>query len=562
MRLRFNLLLPVVFVSLLSAAQEKPKAPTSDDLTIKSGVELVQVPVIVRRSGGHVTGLKSEDFTISQDGKQQKIAAFQEVHSQNTLQSKGGPNQFTNYGDNSEVQRITIIAIDTVNTPVLDQANLRLEVIKFLSEAAETGETFGLVALDRNGVHVLHDLTTDPSVLKQTVERLKNTHPAKEEVRADVLKDNVPLNASQNDSPDDLHDFMPAWQGMRDQQERASDFQNRSSRIDTLLVMQQIAQALAGLPGRKTLIWASSGFKFADGLFKTQGGLSRVFTGPSGDSLDQSLHTWELLNAANVAVYPIDARGMVNTAFQFMDTSKKESARYSDKEAARDSSRAVTDSFEEMAMQTGGKPCYGRTDLHNCIREAIEESHDYYILSFYVDKKNTTPGWHKINVKVSQSGKIRFRPGYLYSGINDSAAGKAAALNTDFSLALASPLSYTAVPFQGAFRQLDSGGGRKTVEFELMLPPSSITIDENDKNKMNLDIVAIVRGPGGKEMGKVSQKIERNLPAEGVTVIRAQGIRYKNKLELPPGSYGVWFVLRDNISAHVGSVVTSLKVTP
>ncbi|MCU1286437.1 MAG: hypothetical protein JWO13_2787 [Acidobacteriales bacterium] len=565
MRIHCPLLLcTLLLTAIFPASAQDSKAPAkADDITIKSGAELVEVPVIVRKGNAHVSGLKAEDFTLFQDGKQQKISAFQEVHTQGTVKTTGAPNQFTNYGIDNSVPRITIIAIDTVNTPVLDQANLKQEVIKFLSEAAETGEQFGLVALDRNGVHVLHDLTTDPSALKATVARLKNTSPVKEENRSNHLKEAAPTTASDPDLPEGQHDFLPQWGGMMDQQERTFDFQNRSTRIDTLLVMQQIAQALAGLPGRKTLIWASSGFQFADGMFKTEGGLNRVFTGPSNSSLDQGLRTWEVLNAANVAVYPIDARGMVNTAFQFMDTSVKESARYADKESIRDASRAVTNTFDEMAMQTGGKPCYGRTDMHNCIREAIEESHDYYIVSFYVDKKSTTPGWHKINVKLSQGGgKIRFRPGYLYTGIKDSAAAKAASLNTDYSLALSSPMSYTAVPFQGTFKQINSNGAKKTVEFELMLPPSAITIDETDKNKMNMDVVAVVRERGGKEVAKISQKIERNLPEQGVATIRAQGIRYKNKFDLPPGNYGVWFVLRDNISAHVGSIVTALKIEP
>src|SRR5207237_1410895 len=102
-------------------------------------------------------------------------------------------------------------------------------------------------------------------------------------------------------------------------------FQDNSNRIDSLYSLQQIAQSLKGIPGRKTLLWAGAGFPFMSGT-TTNGQAGRTFMPEHiGDTLDSHLYTWKLLNDANVAVYPIDLRRTSNPAFAVMDTSLKNS---------------------------------------------------------------------------------------------------------------------------------------------------------------------------------------------------------------------------------------------
>src|SRR5262245_47780261 len=67
-----------VFLLVFSlAAQDKQAAQTP---LFTAGTSFVQVPVIVQRSGKHVGGLKKDDFVLRQDGKEQPIASFEEIH--------------------------------------------------------------------------------------------------------------------------------------------------------------------------------------------------------------------------------------------------------------------------------------------------------------------------------------------------------------------------------------------------------------------------------------------------------------------------------------------------
>jgi hypothetical protein len=82
--------------------------------------------------------------------------------------------------------------------------------------------------------------------------------------------------------------------------------------------------------------------------------------------------------------------------------------------------------------------------------------------------------------------------------------------------------------------------------------------EQNDK--LNFDVVVVARGTDGKEVAKFAQRIDKKLQPQQAEVIRSQGLHYTNKLDLPPGDYGVWFVIRDNVGGRTGSVTTTLVI--
>src|SRR5208337_1658978 len=144
--------------------------------TFTSSTELVLIPAVVNdKSGVHISGLTKEEFALRQDGKPHPIAFLEEVRTNSTrlLRSAGENGTFSNFEPGSSgYHRLNIIVFDFVNTPFSDQANARKELLKFLSEAAESGEPMCLLALTRGGLTLLHDFTDDPkhlaTALRQT----------------------------------------------------------------------------------------------------------------------------------------------------------------------------------------------------------------------------------------------------------------------------------------------------------------------------------------------------------------------------------------------------------
>jgi hypothetical protein len=220
-------------------------------------------------------------------------------------------------------------------------------------------------------------------------------------------------------------------------------------------------------------------------------------------------------------------------------------------------SQEVITTFENIASATGGKPCYGRADLTNCFKEAMDDGDSYYLLGYYVPDK-TKAGWHKLQVKSNdKDANVRARNGFFYS---DVALNSRPAIQEDIASAVASPMNAVAVPFRGSFLGTTDRNGKKAVQFELNLPLQSFTVDEQSANHIAIDIVAVAFGPDGKPAGNMGQTIDTKLKPEAIAQIQQGGLRYKNVLELAPGDYQVRFVVRDNLTGRMGSVITSLKV--
>jgi len=348
---------------------------------------------------------------------------------------------------------------------------------------------------------------------------------------------------------------------LREADESMGRFLDRSSRIDVQLTVQQLAQALKGIPGRKSLLLVGSGFKFIDSKTVLRsisggvGGTELVYSADNaGETLNQADYTWKLLNDANVAVYPIDTRRTVNTAFQTMDTSGANTPSDLTFRENQQADQDVLTTFKMISAATGGKPCFYRTDLDNCVREAIDDDHDYYVLGFYADKNNRQPGWHKIEVKSGEKASLRYRQGFMLAKFNPEDERK-----TDIGLALNSPFAYTGLPFSGNFVSFTDHGQKKLAKFSLQLPPDAISVDES-ANHVDFDVVAIARSQGGKEAARFIQRVNRKFSADNIAEIKRIGIAYSNQLELAPGEYGIWFVVRDNLSERTGSAVVPVKV--
>jgi hypothetical protein len=78
---------------------------------------------------------------------------------------------------------VTVIAIDLVNTPFLDQAYGRQQLIKYLGDDLDSGQAMALVVFDGHEVRVLHGLTTDAASLVKILKELGGQLPALQGVR-------------------------------------------------------------------------------------------------------------------------------------------------------------------------------------------------------------------------------------------------------------------------------------------------------------------------------------------------------------------------------------------
>jgi VWFA-related protein len=160
----------------------------------------------------------------------------------------------------------------------------------------------------------------------------------------------------------------------------------------SLHALELIADRLAHLPGRKTLVWVSAGFPMAiDGSVVPGAKPGEVLY------LREIENLLTKLNAADVAVYSVDARGLPAT-----------------------SSRGFVETLQELSERTGGTAFYARNDLDEGVRLALEDMRATYTVGFQVPE-GAAPGRHEIRVKVKRPGlKLRYRESYRLDGASSA----------------------------------------------------------------------------------------------------------------------------------------------
>src|SRR5262249_41937605 len=141
----------------------------------------------------------------------------------------------------------------------------------------------------------------------------------------------------------------------------AISYDRRSATTLTLQGLQQIAQACAGLPGRKNLVWASAGFPFVineTSMTLKEGG-GQLDTPATILPLYQQ--TWKVLNQAQIAVYPVDVRGLTDMPGPSTDPVKK--GLLDPYTHAQWLHTGTIGTLELFAHATAGRAYYNRTSL-------------------------------------------------------------------------------------------------------------------------------------------------------------------------------------------------------
>ena len=558
-RFPLALLLSLGFAGVLLGQQEQT-------VPFRAQTNLVLVPVQVRSHGQHVPNLRQDSFTLLQDGKPQKIAIFEEVRTSTKRLERlpVGAREFTNQLVGSpETARYTVIAIDRMNTAPLDLVRVHEGLSNFLAHTANTGEPIRLISIENNGIRLIHDFTTDPKAIGLALQRATSGSGAKPEQSSLGLDEHTEVvdaavNTTSPGTPEQekLKKLLEALDRTKDNENRMLAFQERSARISSLDALQQVAFSLAGLPGRKSLVWASSGYPFASIVKATPAGQTRTGVSYDFSNLNEAValdaYTTHLLSQANIAMYPVDARGLTNTAWDSVDPSHKYSPTTGEKTYRQAANQDVITTFEHLAAGTGGLPCYNRADLANCFKEALDDSRDYYMVGFYVDK-GTKEGWHKLQVKVD-GASARYRNGFLFP-LPDPEKTR----DLDVNTAVHSLLPESGIPFKGEWTTTEKNGERVSNTFVLHVVTEANLVDPVQR-KVNIEFRGIALRRDGTVAAQFAQRVAKELSPESLAMIQQEGISYKNKIELSPGEYLVRFVIRDNLTGKTGAANSLLTV--
>ena len=239
--------------------KDQNPAPVYESATVlKSITRLVVVDVVATDKEGAVADLKQDDFSILEDGKEQKIRVFnfQQPHANPpgtvaVAASKPPENVFSNVARFSASSALNILLLDALNTNLPHQAYVRDQMIRYLEKMPE-GQPVAVYMLSTK-LTLLQDFTDDPALLKKVAKEIKTSiSPLQDNPTGGPDAELLPAGfADAGLVPAQMVSAMQSFE-----QERVS-FQTDLRLTYTLNALTSIARALSGYPGRKNLIWIS-----------------------------------------------------------------------------------------------------------------------------------------------------------------------------------------------------------------------------------------------------------------------------------------------------------------
>ena len=404
-------------------AQTAPAQPAPGPITtLKANAQLVVVDVVVTDSKQNpIHNLKASDFTLLENGTAQQITGFEEhaVLSPAEL-TKIPPMRplpagiFTNFSPVPAGTAVNVLLLDALNTHMKDQSYVIDQLREFLKNTPVGTRIAIFVLNDR--LTMLQGFTSDLALLKSVV--AKST-PGSSMLLSDSSghSDDVGNGGTQTASEvmsgiagGDMEQLISSIQ-QSEAQQATMDTLNRSQQ--TLDAMNQLAHYLSGIPGRKNLIWFSGSFPIT---ILPEPGIAHPFD-VVGSSADEFRETSRPLARAQVAVYPIDARGL-----EFLGTPiAKDSSPVTS--AGRGLTNVMNKSFQDnanehgtmnqMAADTGGHAFVDTSGLSAAVGKAIETGSNYYTLSYVPANSKQDGAFRKIQVKLAQQGvTLSYRSGY------------------------------------------------------------------------------------------------------------------------------------------------------
>lgn len=405
---------------------QTPQIPASANPTFKTKAQLVLVDVVVTDSKGHpVTGLQKDKFEIFESadlmgrGSRQTIASFEEHKDAlpKIEPPRPAPNFYTNAPVVASADSVSVLLLDTLNTLPEDQAEVRRQVIEYL-RTNDPGPRLAIFALDPH-LRIVHGFTSDTQSLIGALG--SNNSGGRPHASTPVQSDaEAAANQKLSQQMADTHASSGGIQALQDflSEEKATE---KGSRVSgSLEAIRLLCRYLSGFPGRKNLIWFSG--SFPDILVTSLG--QRI----PNLALERELReTLNLLASAQVAVYPVAARGVeTNSLFQADQLAPLAGTGPPEKRVIESTNQSLSQASttraansaaqDEIASTTGGRAFYDN-GLKEALANAVKTGSYYYSLSYSPTDKTTLGRYRRIEVKLRGGHyKLAYRRGYFEEG--------------------------------------------------------------------------------------------------------------------------------------------------
>ncbi len=530
------------------SAQQSPASP-DQSATIRSTTRLVQVSVVALDNHGNpITGLTKDNFTVTDEGRPQKISVFSaETPTPNAPVQPLPSNVFTNRFDlkGQDPGAVTIILFDALNTSSPDQSYARKQVLKFL-QTLPPQDHVALYALTTR-LYRLHDFTRDSAALVNAVNHFTVEQTAAFEASTTAFIDLVSITGD------------PDWAGGGPGNFQASlnnangiiaDQALLNRAVSTASAIEAIANHVAVVPGRKSLVWVSGGFPLQIGLDHL-GRADRISQSVTPD-VQRAIRA---LNHANVSIYPVDVHGVEVSSG--IDPAQRGPGSGSGVDSSFFDRQNRLDTYRDLADRTGGVAFYGKNDISAGIRRAFDDGRYAYTIGFYPDHDTWDGKFREIKINsTAPNAQLRYRKGYFAVPERTDTADE---VKLDLEQAAVSPLNSTSLGIVVVGKPAGALDDRN-LELRMSLDPKQFLLhDAAGHHTGALDMMFMQNAPNGEVLAAEKQHFEVNFDDQQYTYLSGVGIVLLRHIKVAPQATQIRVIVRDAASGSLGSVSMPVK---
>jgi VWFA-related protein len=543
-----------IFVDIMPAQQESSEIAQSPTRPLRVATRLVQINVIVNdKRGNPIEGLTKNDFELFDNKKKQEIRVLS-AHSNRPLDPLSPPlplDTFTNKtADAATPENVTVILLDSLNTEFADQVLARKHVVKFLRQL-RSNDHVALYWLSNN-LYVLHDFTTDAASLRET---LASFGGESNHALADSKVEDPSLNNPNASIPAGRMSSREAFRRAFDQ--RVANESTKDRVRLTVAALIAIARHIGPINGRKNLVWVSGSFPFDLGNDK----FDLNWANDTGTSFSEDIEmAARAVTDANIAVYPVDARGLMGDEISATQGSGDEHPEFSsegDEHLPTHATAGNIDTMKTLAERTGGKAFYNTNDLSGSIRRALDDSRSTYTLAYYPSEMTWDGSFHNVKVKVRTTGAdVRARAGYF--AIPDSGPTSGKNVKAIISQAALSPLDATGIGVRVQIKPPN------TSDASILIANLHLDLNEIHMERNNgiwngvIQTVFLQLDSRGKIIHADDKVFKLSLPPDVYDQTLKQGVSETERIQVLQSSAQLRVVVRDPWNGNLGSVAIPL----
>jgi len=524
-------------------------------IKVETRVVLVDV-VVTNHKGETISDLRQEDFYIEEDGKPQSLSAFDE-HSRHNAPPLSlptlPPNVYSNMQAVKPSDSVNVLLIDMLNTFPWFQKDVCNQAIKYL-KTVPPGTRLAIFTLNTQQLRLARGFTTDFSSLSVALDDKKsgvipesswlNTTPSRHAAEMDGLKAMIMMQAS------------PAAVGaVKEYLGEETTFRTGNRSELTLQAFQHLARYLSGIPARKNVIW------FADTFPISFAPEDKIHTARHQEHVQQ---TSDMLTAAQVAIYPVSARGLIGDgSFDIpVDTQAEMLNEFANTQIA----------METLAQETGGRAFYNTNGLDAAMAKAIDEGSHYYALAYAPTNTKTDGKYRRLEVKLSNRDyKLSYRRGYYADKYQSPAAGEQSAEDPLIPLVGFGMPNFDQITYEiqanalhpqpapdarraGLNTELKGPFTRFGVDLAVSLQNFTLDSAPDGVKHGRLEVILVAYDRNGKIIDISKRTSRLAIPPKDFPLLQAKGLPLHLEIDVPPGDIYLRTGIYDLNSGNAGTL--------